>query len=338
MALRALDNTLPLTPERPKKVIKVSNSTAKPKQPADSNVNNENVAPMDPVTPAVDSVDYVSSEDLKPLSDPDVKFQGLIEGLESKDWLKVCESLNDVRRMALHHSTLLLPILEKVVLVLVKSMKNPRSALCKTSIMAASDVFKSYGDKLLESTTCDAVDHMILQLLLKASQDKKFVCEEAEKTLKTMVAFIAPIPLLHKLKAYVSHGNMRVRAKAAVSISHSVSKMNVGEMREYGVVVLVKMAAELLKDRLPEAREAARSMVLLIHKAVMEEGSEEEEKEGEGEGDREKVVLVLVKSMKNPRSALCKTSIMAASDVFKSYGDKLLESTTCDAVDHMVGL
>ncbi|KAI3505649.1 hypothetical protein L1887_27785 [Cichorium endivia] len=283
MALRSLDNTLPLTPERPKKVIKVSNSIAnpKPKQPADSNVNNENVAPLDPVAPAVDSIDYVSSEDLKPLSEPDVKFQGLMEGLESKDWLKVCDSLNDVRKMALHHSTLLLPILEKVVLVLVKAMKNPRSALCKTSIMAASDVFKSYGDKLLESTTCDAVDHMILQLLLKASQDKKFVCEEAEKALKTMVEFIPPIPLLQKLKVYVSHANMRVRAKAAVSISHSVSKMGVGEMRDYGFVVLVQMAAELLKDRLPEAREAARSIVLVIYKAVMEDGSGgEEEEEG----------------------------------------------------------
>lgn len=79
MALRSLDNTLPLTPERPKKAIKVTNSIAKhnpkPKQPVDPNVNDENIAPLDPVAPAVDSVDYVSSEDLKPLSDPDVKFQ-----------------------------------------------------------------------------------------------------------------------------------------------------------------------------------------------------------------------------------------------------------------------
>ncbi|KAJ0501014.1 hypothetical protein HanRHA438_Chr11g0496041 [Helianthus annuus] len=52
-----------------------------------------------------------------------------MEGLESKDWLKICDSLNDVRRLALFHSELLLPILyEKVVMVLVKSMKNPRSA------------------------------------------------------------------------------------------------------------------------------------------------------------------------------------------------------------------
>ncbi|KAI3772318.1 hypothetical protein L6452_03500 [Arctium lappa] len=37
------------------------------------------------------------SENLNPISDPNVKFQGLIEGLESKDWLKICDSLNDVR-------------------------------------------------------------------------------------------------------------------------------------------------------------------------------------------------------------------------------------------------
>lgn len=52
--------------------------------------------------------------------------------------------------------------------------------------------------------------------------------------------------------------------------------------------------------------------------------------------NREKVMMVLVKSMKNPRSALCKTAIMAAADLFKSYGDKLLEFTTSDAVDQMV--
>lgn len=51
---------------------------------------------------------------------------------------------------------------------------------------------------------------------------------------------------------------------------------------------------------------------------------------------REKVVLVLVKAMKNPRSALCKTSIMASFDIFNAYGDKLLDSFPSDAFDHLV--
>lgn len=60
---------------------------------------------------------------------------------------------------------------------------------------------------------------------MKASQDKKFVCEEADKALTTMVNSVAPLLLLRKLKAYVRHSNPRVRAKAAVSTSNCVSKM-----------------------------------------------------------------------------------------------------------------
>lgn len=141
--------------------------------------------------------------------------------------------------------------------IVMKAMKNPRSAVCKTSIMAASDIFNSFGDKLLDESTSDAFGNLVhiqpfrlynfisvyfkismwfqiwligwveqlLQLLLKASQDKKFVCEEANKALSTMVGFFTPLPLLHKLKACVSHSNLRIRAKAAISISNCVSKM-----------------------------------------------------------------------------------------------------------------
>lgn len=51
------------------------------------------------------------------------------------------------------------------MLVQVKAMKNPRSALCKTAIMAASDIFKSYGDKLLDDTSSDALDQMVYKLI-----------------------------------------------------------------------------------------------------------------------------------------------------------------------------
>lgn len=65
----------------------------------------------------------------------------------------------------------------------------------------------------------------LLQLLLKASQDKRFVCEEADRALGSMVSSMTPLPLLQKLRVYVSHKNLRVRAKAAASLSTCVSKM-----------------------------------------------------------------------------------------------------------------
>ncbi|GLT79396.1 hypothetical protein SLA2020_508870 [Shorea laevis] len=271
MALRPIDNALPITPERPKKQAKVSVPVQK--QP-DSGVNDENRAPLPPSS-AEATVDYVPSENLKPIQDPESNIQSLIEGLNSKDWIKVCESLNNARRFSLYHSSLLAPLLENVILVVVKAMKNPRSALCKTSIMASSDIFNAFGEKLLESTNSDAFDQLLLQLLLKASQDKKFVCEEADRALNAMVKSMSPLSLLHKLRGYVSHGNLRVRAKAAVSISNAVSKMALEEMKEFGLVPLLQMAADLTNDRLPEAREAARRIVIAAHQAFMEKEEQE---------------------------------------------------------------
>ncbi|RVW82323.1 hypothetical protein CK203_045130 [Vitis vinifera] len=96
------------------------------------------------------TIDYISSENLKVMPDPETQITGLTKGLDSKDWAKVCESLNDAKQFALYHSALMAPILEKVLLVLVKAMKNPRSALSKTSIMASTDILNTFGDELLQ--------------------------------------------------------------------------------------------------------------------------------------------------------------------------------------------
>ncbi|XP_043708085.1 TOG array regulator of axonemal microtubules protein 2 [Telopea speciosissima] len=273
MALRSLDNALPIVPERPKKLAKAA--VCIPKS-SDLGVNDENKVPMPAAGTGDSAIDYIASDDLKPIEDPETKIQTLMEELDSKDWMKVCESLNHARGFAIHHPSFLLPILDKVMLVMVKSTNNPRSALCKVSIMASSDIFKSFGEKIVSS---DAFDPLLLQLLLKASQDKKFVREEAEKALQGMVESLPPLALLNKLLVCVTHSNLRIRAKAAVSISKCVSKMGLEGMKEFGLVSLIQVAADLLNDRLPEARDAARSTVILIYEAVIQ-GEEQNDHDG----------------------------------------------------------
>ncbi|KAK7363576.1 hypothetical protein VNO77_05723 [Canavalia gladiata] len=267
MPLAPIDNALPTTPPIPRKQSKISVGLVE---------NDPNRLPLPSSGDA--SIDYISSENLAPIPEPETKIQSLTEELDSKNWTNVCESLNDVRRFALYHSSLLFPILGKIVLVMAKTIKNPRSAVCKTSIMAASAVFSAFGDKLLDSSTSDAFDHLLLQLLLKASQDKRFVCEEADRALGAMVDSITPLFLLQKLRAYVSHANLRARAKAAVSLSKCVSKMQVlGEMEEHWLAELIKVAAELLNDRLPEARDAARSIATSSYEALTEDKDQKQE-------------------------------------------------------------
>ncbi|KAK4783583.1 hypothetical protein SAY86_007957 [Trapa natans] len=164
MALRPLENALPMAPlERPKKQAKLAPPTTMKKQKTDVVVvNDENQAPLLPHPSSGDAaIDYMPSDNLSALPDPLLKIQSLMDGLESKDWTVICESLNTARQIVLFHSDLMTPMLERVVLILVKAMKNPRSALCKTSIMASSDIFKAYGDKLLlDETQSDAFSQM----------------------------------------------------------------------------------------------------------------------------------------------------------------------------------
>ncbi len=41
--------------------------------------------------------------------------------------------------------------------------------------------------------------------------------------------------------------------------------------------------------------------------------------------NRDAVVALVIKSVKNPRSALCKTALMTSTDMFKAYQDQLLD-------------
>lgn len=207
-------------------------------------------------------IEYIETENLKDLADADINLITLLDRLDSKDWIVVCEALNHVRQLSIFHKEAMLPMLGNVTTLIVKSLKNPRSALCKTAIMASSDLMKAYQDQMF-----DFIDPVLLQLLLKASQDKRFVCEAAEKALIMTNTCISPNLLLQKLELYIKHKNPRIRAKVSMCICRSVHRLGVEGIKEYGLDALIQIAATQLNDHLPEAREAARKLSLELRAA-----------------------------------------------------------------------
>ncbi|XP_023521721.1 uncharacterized protein LOC111789607 [Cucurbita pepo subsp. pepo] len=218
-------------------------------------VNGENSNPGAEVGSS--EVEYIEAENLTDLDDVSSSLKTLVAGLSSKDWVLVCEALNNTRRIAIYHREDMLDMLGDVISLLVKSMKNPRSAVCKTALMTSADIFSAYNDKLIES-----LDPMLLQLLLKSSQDKRFVCEAAEKALVAMTTSFSPELLLPKLEPYLKHRNPRIRAKASTCFCRSVQRLGVEGIRTFGIDKLIQTAASQLSDQLPESREAARILLL----------------------------------------------------------------------------
>ncbi|PON33290.1 Coatomer beta subunit [Parasponia andersonii] len=225
----------------------------------------------------ISEVEYIESENLNDLEDVDSSLKTLLSGLDSKDWVLVCEALNNVRRLALFHRESVLDVLGDVISLVAKSLKNPRSAVCKTACMTSADIFSAYNDLIIES-----LDPLLVQLLLKSSQDKRFVCEAAEKALVSMTTWVSPLLLLPKLQPYLKNRNPRIRAKASMCFCRSVPRLKihwvlldrkavlprawddigVEGIKAYGIDKLIQTAASQLSDQLPESREAARGLLL----------------------------------------------------------------------------
>ncbi|XWS40759.1 hypothetical protein CRYUN_Cryun17cG0023200 [Craigia yunnanensis] len=202
-------------------------------------------------------VEYIESENLSDLEDVDTCLEKLLPGLDSKDWVLVVETLNNVRRFSIFHREAMHSMLGDLIPLVVKSLKNPRSAVCKTAIMTSADMFSAYNDDLI-----DFLDPLLVQLLLKSSQDKRFVCEAAERALEVMTTSVSPMSLLPKLQPNLKNRNPRIRAKASMCYSRSVPRLGVEGIKEYGIDKLIQVAASQLSDQLPESREAARTLLL----------------------------------------------------------------------------
>uniref|UniRef100_A0A1J3JBE5 TOG domain-containing protein n=1 Tax=Noccaea caerulescens TaxID=107243 RepID=A0A1J3JBE5_NOCCA len=202
-------------------------------------------------------VEYIDSENLDNVDDADAVLKSVLAGLDSKDWVSVCDALNNVRRLSIFHKEEMLHMLDKVIPLVVKSLKNPRSAVCKTACMTSADIFSAYNNNIT-----DLLDSLLTQLLLKSSQDKRFVCEAAEKALTAMTKYVSPTLLLPKLQPCLKNRNPRIRAKASLCFSRSVPRLGVEGIKEYGIDKILQAAASQLSDQLPESREAARTALL----------------------------------------------------------------------------
>lgn len=204
-------------------------------------------------------VEYIDSENLADIADVDASFNTLLARLDSKDWVSTCEALNNVRQFSIYHKQKLLEIFGAVIRLIVKSLKCPRSAVCKTALMASADIFKAYNDIII-----DSIDPLLVQLLLKSSQDKRFVCEAAEVALVSMTTWVSPTLLLPKLLPYLTNKNPRIRAKASMCLSRSVPQLGMEGIKAYGIDKLIQIAAAQLSDQLPESREAARALAMQL--------------------------------------------------------------------------
>jgi len=236
--------------------------------------------------PVVVEIEYPTRQELPPFETEEEVNEavvGMTAGLAQDDWVKTCGALTLLRRLATHCSSSGkeggVVDLTEVLPPLLKAVRSLRSSLCKTAILTVADMYAAYGDKMLPVTDVGGpakpLGSMLAQLLTKAaSNEKKFVVDEAIKTLEIVVDSCSPEPLVTMLIPYTEHKNPKVRGKSCGVLARAVSKLassSSSAIAQFGLGELLSVAAKLVTDNTPEARDGAKKIAGHVKEVFDEE-------------------------------------------------------------------
>lgn len=164
---------------------------------------------------------YVQTSDLQAFVAPKEVSCSLSKALDTENWTAACSALLDTRRLALHHPDDLIKILDEVLPIIIKHMNSLRSSLCKTALICAADLFKFCSNFMAVKIKEGA---LVETLLSKAALEKKFVMDEAKRTLAAMIHTISTAQTLPVMLLHVQSANCKVRATVAVCVADIVDR------------------------------------------------------------------------------------------------------------------
>lgn len=209
---------------------------------------------------------YVRTEELLPFAEPKTDAAALLSQLNSESWISVCGALLLVRRLAAHHPEELLGVVERILPSLNLHVNSLRSSLCKTALICTADLFRSLGDYFL-AISPDGLSLLVKTLLNKAALEKRFVMEEAKRTLSAMMTSMSTNILIDVVLPQAQSPNSKVRAVVASCIESTVEKALSDRQPDTELCIdnmraeLIRAAAALVTDKEPEARKSARAVL-----------------------------------------------------------------------------
>lgn len=227
--------------------------------------------------PVVIEIEYTPTEDLQPIDgDVATALSEALQGIASPEWAEACTALTVLRRAATHHAAACTPALPQAVPHVIKAAKSLRSTLSKTAIMTLRDLYLTCAEEMLPLTDiggpAQPLTSALAQLLLKAaSNDKKFVIEEAQRTIITMAENLPPVGFLTLLIPYTEHKNPKVRGKTATVVAACVERLSPSDIHAFGFKVMLTTTSKLITDNTPEAREGAKKVAAAIKAAFDDE-------------------------------------------------------------------
>lgn len=137
---------------------------------------------------AVKDTDSVATADLTPLENAEENLKFVLANIKTRNWADRFDVLHLSRKFVKSSPQSLQEHLEQVGVLLVESLKNPRSSVIRESLQLATDLFACAELKAaIKSTEKFPWPKLVAAILLKAVNDKKFLATEGLHALKAFV-------------------------------------------------------------------------------------------------------------------------------------------------------
>ena len=238
-----------------------------------------------------DVVTVLPSDAIHPSKDPTVEMQKLLKQLNSSQWSVCFVAVESVRRMAIHHSALLIPHLKVSIKTVLKSSTNLRSAVAKNALFALNDIIRSVKEEILFKTVDSEgrkngsmalnepplLDQLVATLINKTASDKKFLRDNSNRALFSLTSCVAHKDVLSALLKCANHKRSSARGRVAVFVEKCLGHMGSEKVKEIFLAdvtspqrlhVIVKKMSKLFNGRVQDSRAGAAGALKHLFVAV----------------------------------------------------------------------
>ena len=204
---------------------------------------------------------YLSSSELLPLSDAHRSLEVMRKELSSNSWKEQFAALDSLRRLCVHHPTIVSPCIPSIATALRPSLHSLRSSLARNALLAVNELLKNCGSSV------DKASLRILTpaLMRRSCETNEFLADEATKALHSLAE---AVPVKTAVPAFLDHAakSPNERAETLLSLEACVNSatrkgtpvhVSVGSQH---YVRLVKLVATRLEEGSINVRSAAKRL------------------------------------------------------------------------------
>ena len=208
-----------------------------------------------------DALEYLDASEIEPSTNPTKEFNKAMLGLDTQDWPEIFNTLNSIRRIALHHRSLITNSgsLHSIIVGVLRQVDNLRSAVAKNAILTINDLFLG-----LNTVMDSEVVTIVNSVVKRCGDSSNFLGEVAENAILQMIDSVSSLRALHGLISNCEHRNSSIRGKVVGFMLVLLMRKGVELRGSRELDTLRLKLSKLLGDSAPEARAGSRSIVKLI--------------------------------------------------------------------------